>query len=173
MLKLATAGLAALFVAASPLVYAQSPMEMPGRYSAADLNVLTDMRLDLVKNALQLTPDQEKYWPAIEKAVRARAQNRQARIEKMIETTGARAQESPIETLRNRDPISFLNRRADALAQRSADLKQLAAAWQPLYATLTPDQKRRMGALALHVMRDMSDAMEHRRMQYEDDDDDD
>jgi len=42
--------------------------------------------------------------------------------------------ESAIEKLKNRDPIAFLNRRADALAQRSADLKKLADAWEPLHA---------------------------------------
>jgi hypothetical protein len=49
-----------------------------------------------------------------------------------------------VEALRNRDPVAFLNRRADALAQRAADLKKLADAWQPLCQTLRPDQKRRI-----------------------------
>ena len=57
--------------------------------------------------------------------------------------------------MRNRDPVAFLNRRADALAQRSADLKKLADAWQPLYKTLTPEQKQRMAALTILVLRDM------------------
>ncbi|WP_342723112.1 hypothetical protein AAFG07_28500 [Bradyrhizobium sp. B097] len=35
------------------------------------------MRVGIVKAALQLTPDQEKYWPAIEDAIRTRAKNRQ------------------------------------------------------------------------------------------------
>jgi hypothetical protein len=38
------------------------------------------MRIDLVKAALQLTPDQQKYWPAIENAIRARAEDRKARL---------------------------------------------------------------------------------------------
>ena len=171
MLKIATGGMAALFVTASSIAYAQ-PMQMPDRFSPAEWNAVTDMRIDLIKNALQLTPDQAKYWPAVEEAIRNRAKNRQARVEKMMETTGARAQESPVEAMRNRDPIAFLNRRADALSQRATDLKQLANAWQPLYATLTPEQKRRMAGVSLFVMRDMMDAMEHRRMQSEDDDDD-
>jgi hypothetical protein len=37
------------------------------------------------------------------------------------------------------------NQRADAMAQKAADLKKLAQAWQPLYQTFTPDQKQRMG----------------------------
>jgi hypothetical protein len=170
MAKIAGIGAAIFLMAASPVSYAQTVvMESPTRLSMAEWNALTDFRIDLVKTALQLTPDQEKYWPAVEAAIRSRAKNRQARIEKVIETTGARAQESSIETLRTRDPIAFLNRRADALAQRSADLKQLASAWQPLYATLTPEQKRRMAAVTLFVLRDMSEAAEQRRMQLEDD----
>lgn len=177
MLKPVAIGVASLFVAMSPLAHAQSPymgmqeyMGMQGRFSAADLGALTDLRIDLIKNALQLTPDQTKYWPAVEEAIRSRAKNRQARLEKMIETTGARSQETTLEAIRNRDPVSFLNRRADALAQRSADLKQLASAWQPLYGTLTPEQKRRMGTLTLFVLRDMTDEIEQRRLQAEEDD---
>jgi hypothetical protein len=87
-------------------------------------------------------------------------------------TTGVaeRADRSPIENLRDRNPVEFLNRRADALAQRSADLKKLASAWQPLYQTLTPDQKRRMGFLAMVVLRDVRDRVEQRRMDAEEED---
>jgi hypothetical protein len=96
---------------------------------------------------LQLTLDQAKYWPAIEEAIRNRAKGRQARLEKIVETVGGRAGDSPMEVLRNRHPVSFLNRRADGLAQRSADLKKLADAWQSLHGTLKPEQKRRMADL--------------------------
>ena len=53
------------------------------------------MRIDLVKAALQLTPDQQKYWPAVENAIRARAEDRKARFAKIAETVGKRADESP------------------------------------------------------------------------------
>jgi LTXXQ motif family protein len=135
-----------------------------------DLAKLTNERIEVVKAALQLTPDQMKYWPAVEDAIRTRAQNRQTRITRIVETVGKRSDDSVIDTLRNRNPVEFLNRRADALAQRSADLKKLADAWQPLYQTLTPEQKRRMAALAVVVLHEMSDALEQRRMQFEDDD---
>jgi hypothetical protein len=36
--------------------------------------------------------------------------------------------------------------------------------WQPLYQTLSPEQKRRMGALTLAVLREMRDAVEQRRL---------
>jgi len=172
MLKIVTAGAAALFVAASPLAYAQTPSATaPERISLADWNKLTDLRIDLVKSALQLTPDQQKLWPAVETAIRSNAKDRQARLAKIAETVGKRADESSVEIMRNRDPIAFLQRRSQALAQRSADLNKLAEAWEPLYKTLSPEQRQRMAALAVFVLRDMSDAVEHRRMQSADDDD--
>jgi len=171
MLKIVAAGATALFVSVSPLAYAQSSPPTPQRFSEADWNALTDLRIDLIKEALQLTPQQTQYWPAIEDAIRARAKNRQARLAQAAETVGSAANESPMEALRNRDPVNFLNRRADALAQRSADLKKLAAAWQPLYQTLSPEQKRRMAGLTIFVIRELRDRAEQRRLQSADDGD--
>jgi hypothetical protein len=173
MLKIVVAGTTALFLAASPLANAQTSQTSsatPERLNAADRNTLTDMRIDLVKAALQLTPDQEKYWPAVESAIRARAEDRKARLAKIGETVGKRADENRIEALRNRDPITFLQRRSEALAQRSADLDKLAEAWQPLYKTLSPEQRQRMAAIAILVLHDMSDAVDRRRAQAEDED---
>src|SRR6476646_4664636 len=173
MLKIVVAGTTALFLTASPIANAQTsqtPSAAPERLNAADRNTLTDMRIDLVKAALQLTPDQEKYWPAVESAIRARAEDRKARLAKIGETVGRRADENRVEALRNRDPITFLQRRSEALAQRSADLDKLAEAWQPLYKTLSPEQRQRMGAIAILVLHDMSDAVERRRAQSDDED---
>ena len=171
MLKVLAGAATALFVAASPLAYAQTPSTaLPDRISAADWNKLTDLRIDLVKSALQLTPDQQKLWPAVESAIRSNAKDRQARLAKIAETVGKRADESPVEIMHNRDPIAFLQRRSQALAQRSGDLNKLAEAWQPLYKTLSPEQRQRMAALAIFVLRDMSDAVEHRRMHADDED---
>jgi hypothetical protein len=136
MLKTVAAGLTALFVTASSLAYAQPPstagseQEEP-RLSAADLNALTDARIGIVKAALQLTPEQAKYWPAVEEAIRNRAMGRQTRL---VALAQQRDQD-------DRDPIDMVRHRADALAQRSAELKQLADAWQPLFSSLSPDQR--------------------------------
>ncbi|MGC1642191.1 MAG: Spy/CpxP family protein refolding chaperone, partial [Pseudolabrys sp.] len=162
MLKTVAAGAAALLVAASPLAHAQTPsaatedrLKTSERLSQTDRNALTDLRIDLVKGALQLTPEQQKYWPPVENAIRARAEDRRDRFAKIAETMGKRADESPAEVMGNRDPIAFLQRRAEALAQRSADLNKLAEAWQPLYKTLSPEQRQRMAALAVFVLHDM------------------
>ena len=175
MLKLWSAGMTALAVviAGSSLGYAQGPSAGPTsqRVNAADWNALTDARVNLVKAALQMTPDQEKYWPAIEEAIRSRAKGRQTRLQNAAARADERSERSPIEVLRDRNPIEFLNRRSDALAQRSAELKKLATAWQPLYQTLTPDQKRRLGFVAIVALRELRDAVEQRRIQAADEED--
>jgi hypothetical protein len=178
MFKIVVAGTSALFLSASPIAHAQtsststpSPAAAPEQLNTTDRNTITDMRVDLVKAALQLTPDQEKLWPPVESAIRARAEDRRARIAKIQETVGMRADQSRVEAMSNRDPIAFLQRRSEALAQRSADLDKLAEAWQPLYKTLSQEQRRRMAALAIFVIHDMSDAAERRRAQFGDNED--
>ena len=170
MKNIVVVGATALFLAASPIANAQTPSATPERLNAADRNTLMDLRIDLAKAALQLTPDQEKYWPAVENAIRARAEDRKARVAKISETVGRRADQTSVEAMRNRDPIAFLQRRSEALAQRSADVDKLADAWQPLYKTFSPEQRQRMAAIAIFVLHDMSESLERRRAQFDDED---
>jgi len=167
MWKISTAGVTALFVTASPLAYAQTAANA-ATPSAADWNTLTDIRINVVKAALQLTPDQQKYWPPIEDAIRARAKDRQARFAEMEKRVAELREGNPVEVLHDRDTVDFLQRRADALAQRSVDLKKLAAAWEPLYKTLTPDQKQRMAFVTLYVLHEVRNAAEERTEDEED-----
>jgi LTXXQ motif family protein len=125
---------------------------------------LTDARVGMA--ALQLTPDQQKYWTAVEEAIRARAKNRQARMERVAELRDS----SQVEAVRDRDPVELMQRRAEMLSQRAADAKKVADAWEPLYKTLTPDQKKRMAFATYAATRGMRDAIEH-RIETEDDDD--
>jgi hypothetical protein len=173
MLKIIGAGTTALFITASSLAYAQAPSTgAPERPGAAEPASLTDARIEITKDALQLTPDQQKYWPAVEDAIRNRAKNRQARVAKMAERLSEMSDKNPIEVLRDRNLVDFLNRRADALTQRSADLKKLADAWQPLYQTLTPDQKRRLALVTTFMIREVRGAVDQQRQQFEDDEED-
>ena len=172
MLKTVAAGLTALVVTASSLAYAQAPSTTTtttgggqdnAKLSAADLNALTDARIGIVKAALQLTPEQAKYWPAVEEAIRNRAMGRQVRL-------AARSQQRD---QGDSDFVDVVRHRADALAQRSAELKQLADAWQPLAATLTPEQKQRLRFFATNILRLVPRAVDVRRMQDEDGSDED
>ena len=140
MLKKAIALLAFLVVAGSSLAYAQDTS--PQIPSQADFKVLTDARIGIVKAALQLTPEQEKLWPPVEEAIRARAE---AKYNRMTAVAGKLGEQSEV------DPVELMRGRADALAQRAGNLKKLADAWAPLYQSLNPDQKQRMRLLAMRV----------------------
>jgi hypothetical protein len=124
--------------------------------SAADLKSLTDARVALIKAALQLTPEQEKYWPAVEDAIRARAKNRQARWERLAELRDS----GPMEALHERNPVELMQRRAESLSQRAADLKKVADAWEPLYKTLSEDQKKRLVFVTVVAARGLRDTIE-------------
>jgi hypothetical protein len=160
MLKV-VAGMAALFITTGTAL-AQAQTAMPREpLSPTDWKALTDTRVSIVKSALQLTPEQAKYWPAVEDAIRARAAMREQR---------SAALRQRIEDQSDFQPIDFLRTRADNLNQRADGLKKLADAWQPLYASLDNDQKRRMRFVAVHVLRDVRENIESRRQSDEDDD---
>jgi hypothetical protein len=171
MSKTIVAGLSALFITASSLAYAQvstGPAQSSGptqagpaqeRLSDAEFKTLTDRRIELIKLALQLKPDQEKSWPAVEEAIRARAMARRQRLVNLVARATGQREFNPVELLRDR---------ADALATRAANLKKLTDAWQPLYASLDDNQKARLRLLTVYVLREMRDAAESRRLQAED-----
>ena len=119
------------------------------RMSPEDRAAFFDARIAAVKAGLKLTPDQEKMWPAIEDAARDGARKMQALAEK------TRAAPRPA------DPIERLRRMADAETTRGAALGKLVEAAQPLYASLTDDQKRRLPML-LHGPRGPREAMGER-----------
>jgi len=164
MWKTVVVGATALMLTASTLAYAQGPSREAERLSEADIAHLTDARVNVVKAALQLTADQDKLWPPVEEAIRARGKDRETRLAAIQKEVGELRGKSPLEVLRDRNPVDFLSQRADALTQRGADLKKLADAWRPLYQTLTPDQKRRLAHLALVALREMRNPVERRRI---------
>jgi LTXXQ motif family protein len=176
MSKSVAGAFTALLVVGSSLANAQTtgiqdrPSQSMGvqdrpRLSQADLKALTDARVGLVKAALQLSPEQEKYWPALEEAIRTRSTGRQQRLAALADRLNQQ---------RDVEPLELLRERANNLAKRSAELKKLVDAWQPLWQTLNPDQKQRLVILATHVLRVVRDAAEARQMEmYEDDGDQD
>jgi hypothetical protein len=153
MLKAVAGLVTVLFVAGS--AYAQEASH--ARLNPTELNMLTDARIGMTKAALQLTPEQQKFWPPIEEAIRARAQarfHRIAQLKSLAEQAGER----------EFNPVELMRGRAEALAERGANLKRLSDAWQPLYQTLNPEQKQRMRLLAMNVVREVRGALERRRM---------
>ncbi len=116
--------------------------EFHHRPSAADVSAFADARIAALKAGLELTPDQAKNWPPFEQALRDMVQLRLQRIQ----TREAGNEQAP------GSPFERLARRADAMAQRSRALKNIADAGAPLYQSFDEEQKDRFVRLA-HMLR--------------------
>jgi hypothetical protein len=164
MLK-GVAGAIAVLITFASLTNAQQPTGAPDQRGPGqiDLKRLTDVRIALVRAGLQLTTEQEKHWPALEEAIRARSAGRQKRI----------AAAAELVRQQNVDPVDLLRHRADNLAERGAELKKLLDAWQPLWQTLNADQRERLLILATRVLGVVRDAVEIRRTELLEDTGDD
>jgi zinc resistance-associated protein len=150
MLKPVIAATAILAIAGSSIVYAQQGSgDQHGfrqwghhRPSAADLAAFTDARIAALKAGLELTPDQQKNWPAFEQALRDVAQLRVQRIEARHQgDSGDQGQTA-------NSPFDRLGKRADNMAKMSAALKKVSDAGAPLYQSLNDAQKERFKMLA-------------------------
>ena len=94
-----------------------------------------DSRLAAVRAGLQLTADQEKLWPAVENVARENAKIMGGMLDK------AKAAGRPA------DPVEGMRRMADMATARGEGLRKLADAAQPLYASLSDEQKKRLPRL--------------------------
>ncbi|MBV9956263.1 MAG: Spy/CpxP family protein refolding chaperone [Pseudolabrys sp.] len=143
MLKAVLAGTTALVIAGGSLLYAQQqPAADAGaprwRPSAEDMAAFGDARIAGLKAGLKLTAEQEKHWPALEKALRDRAKVRADRF----------AARASADRPQQQDPIERLKLRAERLTQAGASAKAIADAAGPLYASLDENQKKRFAMLA-------------------------
>lgn len=118
------------------------PAPMRHQLTPEDKQAFLDARIAAVHAGLKLSPDQEKLWPSIESTIRDTiAQMREAR-QKM--------RDAP-EAMDKDDPIARMRRVAERSMMRAQRLTKLADAAQPLYASLSDDQKWRLHAL-LHAI---------------------
>ena len=141
MLKTVIAGATVLALAGSSFVYAQprgdaGPRAHQRQMSEQDRGAMTDARVAALKAGLKLTSDQEKNWPALEKALRDQAKVRSDRF------AARKSADRP------RDPVERLKLRAERMTERGTTLKQVADAATPLYQSLDDGQKRRFTMLA-------------------------
>jgi len=169
MLKRTIGVATALFIVGAALAHGQpsgssAPAGMPenGRLNPTEFKILADVRVGVIKAALQLTPEQQQYWPPVEEAIRARSEARYRRLSAFEERMGQ---------WREVDPVQFYRQRADILAERAAGLKKLADAWQPLHQTLTADQKMRLRFVTVRALEGVRTAIESRQMDMYDEDD--
>jgi hypothetical protein len=140
MLRTVTAGATALMLIVGASAYAQQPPAGPdfGRrqqFRAEDRAAFLEARVAALHAGLQLTPEQEKAWPAFEQAYRDLAATRSS-------FASSRTEQS------QQDPVQRAQRSADALADVSAALKRYGEALAPLYQSLDDSQKRRFGFLS-------------------------
>lgn len=148
MKKMILAGAAIALLASSPLVSAafadanDMPAQGEHHHWMAQRAALLDAWLGGLKSGLKLTADQEKNWPLFENAVRGVAKDRADRFRAMREHEDDGDRPSLIDRLRLR---------SDRLAQRSTELKVVADAAAPLYASLDDGQKRTFTIL-FHVL---------------------
>lgn len=116
----------------------------PGRghwkFSEKDRAAFLNARIAAIHAGLGLTAEQEKLWPPVETAVRDMAKSVGERMDK------ARGE-------RPKDPIEGMKRRADMQIARGEAMKKVAEAAEPLYASLTQEQKDRLPALMRPGMR--------------------
>jgi zinc resistance-associated protein len=141
MWKTVLAGTTVLAIAGASFAFAdQGPARHDRahhwRMSAADVSAFADARIAALHAGLKLSAEQEKNWPAMEGALRDLAKQRSERFEARNNA------QAPA------DPVERLSRRADAIEQRGAALKKLAAAAGPLYQSLDDAQKHRFTVLA-------------------------
>jgi len=142
MKKVLLAGVAALAIAGSTVVYAQHRPWFHDhvRMSPEDRAAFTDARIAAVKAGLELSPDQDKLWPPVETAVRDFAKLRIDRVNARMQSQ----QDESRDAQQPEDPVARLRARADRMATTAAALKRIADAADPLYKTLDDGQKRRL-----------------------------
>ena len=99
-----------------------------------------------IKADLRLTPEQEKNWPDLASALHDIGKNRADRV---IAFRTERGQQKD-----TGDVIEYLNSHAKFLGDRSADVKKLADAAQPLYASLDEQQKKRFANELIRLSRE-------------------
>jgi hypothetical protein len=144
MWKYALAGVVALGIGGTTLVYAQQRSDGPrhfefrGMMNSNDRAAFLDARIAAVRAGLKLTPEQETNWPAVETAVRDLVKIRDDQREARLNARNADQRPDPVERLRGT---------ADSMAALAAGMKRVAEAADPLYKSLDDGQKRRLALL--------------------------
>ncbi|MFL9823995.1 Spy/CpxP family protein refolding chaperone [Rhodoplanes sp. SY1] len=130
---------------------APAPQARTAPGTASDAQAYRDARIAALRAGLALSPEQEKAWPAFERAWREfmeeRATARAEFRDRMRERRADRDSTDRDRTERD-DPLDRLQRFADRASRRAAALKDLADATAPLVNGLDESQKRRFWSLA-------------------------
>jgi hypothetical protein len=124
--------------------FARDRVAREDRLTAGQVVALEDARTARIKADLRLTAEQEKDWPGLEAALHDLGRTRADRqVAFRVDRQGRKEPG---------DLIEQLNDRAKRLGDRSADVKKLADAAQPLYASLDARQKRRFAGELMRLI---------------------
>ena len=110
---------------------------------AADRETLLDAKLAGMRAGLGLNADQEKLWAPFESAVKDAAKTRMEAMQQMMQ---ARMQGERV------SPVDRLDALADRLTQGAADVRKIADAAKPLYASLDESQKAKFALLGRDML---------------------
>lgn len=133
----------------------QAPPDLPDHFKLTDADraAFLDARVAALHAGLELTPAQEKLWPAVESALRD--------THKVVAAQCEARHSGP----RPADPVAWLQRVSANAVARGEALKKLADAAAPLYAALSDDQKHRLPFLIhagyFHFGRFAENMMDH------------
>ena len=117
---------------------------------------MQDGRIAMVKEALKLTPEQEKLWTPVEEKIRANFAEKSKRREEWREMRKERREArkdkdgerlSLPERMEKRS--ERMEKRATRMTERAAKTKEFSEVIKPLYASLTDEQKE----VADHLLR--------------------
>jgi protein CpxP len=134
--------------------YAQSPGSSPAMAPAAGATTAAMTKADAKRDAalenhikdlhtqLQITPAQESQWAAVAKTMRDSA----------IETDKAIDKREAL--VKSASAVDNLNAYGDIAQAHTDSVKRLAAAFAPLYASMSDDQKKVADAVFAHRAHD-------------------
>ena len=114
---------------------------------AADRQTMLDAKLAGMKSGLALTADQDKLWAPFEAAVKDADKSRMDAMGRMMQSRADGERMSPVDRL---------DAMADRLSQGGANVKKIADAAKPLYASLDNSQKHKFGMLGRMLMPERS-----------------
>ncbi len=134
--------LAGAALAAAPLApaLAQSPSSKPPAAAAATSSKpeTVEQRITTLKSALKITPDQETKWKAVADAMRENA----GMMQKLVDSKRAQAA--------NMTAVDDLKTYQEFAQTHLDGLKNLTSAFDSLYKSMTPDQKKNADQVFMH-----------------------
>jgi hypothetical protein len=133
-----------------------------GQLSRADMAALADARIAAIQAGLKLTPEQQRLWGPVERALRVqmaervermeeRSERREERAERREERRAGRAVERRTDRM---DYMERIEHRSAEAAEEAERMRNLATALKPFWASLDEGQRRLLPRLVREARGD-------------------